>query len=503
MWLPLSLQLFLFLLLLLLLLSVAVTCGSYWRRRGVAGPYGFPLVGNMLHFALGLRSYGDVYARLYNSYSSLSYVGIYRLFNEPALLLRDQSIVRELLIGGHFTHCAENAIHVNVERDVLAAQNPFIACGEHWRKQRGELLPLFTPLRLRQTLPHIAAACHQLQKFVAQRNPRELACLEAKELATRYTLQVVASAVFGLNAQCLDPDDSSRSESRSEWLQLLGPLFQPSSWSLAETIALLHSPRLVQLMEYRYVPLDIQRWLRRQVAGSSSSKGNTLLNWLRARRDCDIEGHATTLLLEGYETSAMLLAFALYELAAHPTEQCQLQSELDAMAAHYDGQLLHPEALDALHYAEATLYETLRLHPAMPALLKRCTESFVLPSQQPDDVAAAAGLLVAKETVLIVPVQAIHLDPAIYPQPLQFQPKRFLQQPQQFGCRFLGFGAGPRMCPGMRFGLAQTKAALATLLQDYSVELANNCPPMAKSNVTFLTASKAGIWLRFRRRQAK
>ncbi|XP_060663348.1 probable cytochrome P450 308a1 isoform X2 [Drosophila nasuta] len=258
MWLPLSLQLFLFLLLLLLLLSVAVTCGSYWRRRGVAGPYGFPLVGNMLHFALGLRSYGDVYARLYNSYSSLSYVGIYRLFNEPALLLRDQSIVRELLIGGHFTHCAENAIHVNVERDVLAAQNPFIACGEHWRKQRGELLPLFTPLRLRQTLPHIAAACHQLQKFVAQRNPRELACLEAKELATRYTLQVVASAVFGLNAQCLDPDDSSRSESRSEWLQLLGPLFQPSSWSLAETIALLHSPRLVQLMEYR---ANWMRWL--------------------------------------------------------------------------------------------------------------------------------------------------------------------------------------------------------------------------------------------------
>lgn len=70
------------------------------------------------------------------------------------------------------------------------------------------------------------------------------------------------------------------------------------------------------------------------------------------------------------------------------------------------------------------------------------------------------------------------------------------------GCRFLGFGAGARMCPGLRLGLAQTKAALATLLRDYNVALANpQRPNVKKSKLTFLTACTGGIWLKLRRRE--
>ncbi|XP_034490351.1 probable cytochrome P450 308a1 [Drosophila innubila] len=470
--------------------------GSFWWRKGVVGPYGWPLVGNMLQFALGLRSYGDVYSRMYNENPTLSYVGIYRLFNEPAILVQDQQLLQELLIGENFEHCADNAIYVDVKRDLLAAQNPFIACGEKWRKRRGELIPLFTPLRLRQTLPHITAACQQLHKFVAhQLNNCDR--FETKELATRYTLQVIASAVFGLDSQSLNLNASS---GNSEWMALLGPLFQPGCWSLTDTIALLHSPRLVWLLGHRYVPLNVQKWIRRQVAGRSD--GNTLLNCLKDKHDCDIEGHSTTLLLEGYETSATLLAFALYELALNPSIQRQLQEEVDEVARYNGGRLLEPEALDALQYTEATLFETLRLHPAMPALLKRCTKSFVLPSQCKEKGENDARLRVPKDMVLVVPVQAIHLDPMLYQMPLSFQPERFMQKSQS-GCRFLGFGAGPRMCPGIRFGLAQTKAALATLLQDYNVQLSDKSQPVEKSNVTFLTASKGGIWLRFNCRRAK
>lgn len=490
------LLLLLFMILLLGISSCLAWQGSYWRRKGVAGPHGWPLVGNMLHFAIGLRSYGDVYTRIYNEHPTLSYVGFYRLFNEPALLVQDQQLLREILIGGNFTHCADNVVNVDRKHDVLAAQNPFIACGEHWRKRRSELVPLFTPLRMRQSLPHMTAACQQLQQFVAQHLTVGKR-LEAKELATRYTLQVIASAVFGLNAQCLDLDDSLGD---SEWLTLLGPLFQPGDWSLPNTIALLHSPRLVRLLSFRYVPLTIQKWIRRQVA--ERSDGSTLLNWLKDKPDCDIEGHATTLLLEGYETSAMLLAFALYELALNPSVQRRLQAEIDEVAGCNDGQLLKHEALEALQYAEATLYETLRLHPAMPALLKRCTQSFTLPAQSTVNRTNVKGLRVPKNMVLVVPVQAIHLDPMLYPQPLSFQPDRFMEQTHS-GCRFLGFGAGPRMCPGMRFGLAQTKAALVTLLQDYNVELVDKSQPVEKSKITFLTATKRGIWVEFHCRQAK
>jgi len=57
------------------------------------------------------------------------------------------------------------------------------------------------------------------------------------------------------------------------------------------------------------------------------------------------------------------------------------------------------------------------------------------------------------------------------------------------------------MCPGMRLGLLQTKAALATLLQDHCVLLADQDQARVEvSPLTFLTASKGGIWLRLERR---
>lgn len=176
-------------------------------------------------------------------------------------MVRDQRVLRDLLQGSNFAHCQDNAVFLDPRRDPQAVLNPFLARGQHWRQRRGELLPLFTPHRLRQTLPHIAAACGQLQRFVRRR--LSLDSFEAKTLATRYTLQVIASAVFGLDAQCLGSEQKEEEEGEEEkeddsslWLSLLEPLFQPNgAWSLAETIALLHSPLLGWLLQHRWVTL--------------------------------------------------------------------------------------------------------------------------------------------------------------------------------------------------------------------------------------------------------
>ncbi|XP_039499632.1 probable cytochrome P450 308a1 [Drosophila santomea] len=484
------------LLLLVLFILLAATLlfwkwqGNHWRRLGLEAPFGWPLVGNMLDFALARRSYGEVYQEIYTQNPGMRYVCFYRLFNEPAILVRDQELLRHILVSSNFANCADNAVYVDHQRDVLASHNPFIANGDRWRLLRADLVPLFTPSRMRQTLPHVTQACHLLRDQVP------LGRFEAKDLATRYTLQVVASAIFGLDAHCLGSREKVAPPSR--WLEWLAPLFQPSAWSLLETMALLHSSRLGCLIGHRYVPLPLQHWFRELVAARSG--GDNLLQWLaESKRGLEMEelaGHATTLLLEGYETSAMLLAFVLYELALNEEAQQRLHFELDAVAQRHAGNLLDQVALGELRYAEAALLEALRLHPAMQALQKRCTKSFTLPAQK----SGAGELKVHVGTVLVLPVQAIHLDSELYPAPKEFRPDRFLHQPPM-GCRFLGFGAGPRMCPGMRLGLLQTKAALATLLQDHCVLLADEGQCRVEvSPLTFLTASRKGIWLRFERR---
>lgn len=55
---------------------------------------------------------------------------------------------------------------------------------------------------------------------------------------------------------------------------------------------------------------------------------------------------------------------------------------------------------------------------------------------------------------------------------------------------------------GGRFGLAQSKAGIVTVLSKYSVHLADIAKkkPFEISPTTFLTSAKDGIWIKFKRR---
>jgi cytochrome P450 len=101
--------------------------------------------------------------------------------------------------------------------------------------------------------------------------------------------------------------------------------------------------------------------------------------------------------------------------------------------------------------------ESLRLHPPLVILGKRCTKDTEL------ELAKDKKVTVEKGTPVIVPVYSIHRDPDVYPNPEVFDPERFSEENggvkhYKDKSAFLGFGDGPRICLGMKFALAQSKA---------------------------------------------
>lgn len=66
---------------------------------------------------------------------------------------------------------------------------------------------------------------------------------------------------------------------------------------------------------------------------------------------------------------------------------------------------------------------------------------------------------------------------------------------------FLGFGEGPRICLGIKFGMAQSKAAIASLLSRYTIKLSpRTIEPLTFSKKAFVLTSENPIYLNFEKR---
>ena len=72
--------------------------------------------------------------------------------------------------------------------------------------------------------------------------------------------------------------------------------------------------------------------------------------------------------------------------------------------------------------------------------------------------------------VLIGCIQAVHERPDLYPDPLRFDPNRFLDRSYGPG-EFLPFGGGARRCLGAALAVYEMKLILASLLQHLSLSL--------------------------------
>jgi cytochrome P450 len=88
--------------------------------------------------------------------------------------------------------------------------------------------------------------------------------------------------------------------------------------------------------------------------------------------------------------------------------------------------------------------------------------------------------------MLISPsIYLTHHRADIYPEPKQFKPERFLER--QFSpYEYLPFGGGNRRCLGLAFAMFEMKLVLATVLSDYSLELAERRPLLpVRRGITF------------------
>jgi cytochrome P450 len=329
---------------------------------------------------------------------------------------------------------------------MLGEGSMLVVFGEPHRRQRKLMQPPFHGDRMRE---YGSAMREVTLSALSHLEPGDE--VRAHQLTSMISLEVILRTVFGLEGDALEHGRQVLSRMLVGLSPLLlfsrqfqHPLFPPWRRFLAA------QAELTQLIEREVT-------VRRERGAHGQDIFGMLLD---ARWDdgaplstIELRDHLLTLLLAGHETTAISLAWAVHDVYRDPAVLRRLRDELDAL-----GSEPAVEALAKLPFLGAVCDESLRFRPIITDVLRTLLVPFEYGGfQLPAGVAAS------------VAVEAIHSDPALYPEPDQFRPERFLER--KFSpFEFLPFGGGHRRCLGAAFSNFEARIVLGTLVSRFDLE---------------------------------
>ncbi|XP_019265703.1 PREDICTED: cytochrome P450 76C1-like [Nicotiana attenuata] len=159
-----------------------------------------------------------------------------------------------------------------------------------------------------------------------------------------------------------------------------------------------------------------------------------------------------------------MVEWVITELLNNPGIMAKVQQELKHVVGMNN--TVEESHLLKLHYLDAVLKETLRLHPALPLLLPK----------RPSQSATVGGYTILEGTKVFLNVYAIHMDPQVWENPTKFQPERFLSRSTNLNYtgnnfKYLPFGSGRRICAGLPLAEKMLMFVLASLLHSFDWKL--------------------------------
>ncbi|XP_020281897.1 probable cytochrome P450 6a13 isoform X2 [Pseudomyrmex gracilis] len=483
---------------------------DFWKCRGV--PYKKPtvLVGNFASLLLFRKSQPEGVKEMYQWFENEKFFGAFRV-RSPVLILRDPDLVKSVFVKD-FAFFVNRGIPVNNAKDPLSA-HLFNQEGRKWKSLRSKLTPAFSSGKLKQMFYLLAECGEELQKLI-DASCSSSTVVEVRELAAKFTIDVIGSCAFGIQINSLTNNES---EFHRAAKRLTKPSYKITLWRMLRTAM----PGLYRLLGVQLVDPSVTAFFKdvvsqmidqRESAGATRHDFMDLLieiknktapkNEGESARICgnedvekDIELDENTIAAQafmffaaGYETASNTIAFCLYELALNPEIQETARREMRVVMEKRDGRLTY-EAVKEMKYLDMVILETLRKYPPAPLVSRKSEYNYRIPNSK---VELPAGMRV------IVPIYGFHHDPNYYPDPMTFDPERFTEENKRrrHPYTYLPFGEGPRNCIGMRFALLQIKMGLIAFLTNHRVEICRKTiVPIKFSRRSLVTTSEAGFWL--------
>jgi cytochrome P450 len=360
---------------------------------------------------------------------------------------------RQILAGGEDDFVSEFGF--DVIAPLIGKGSLLLTSGDRHRKDRKVLSPTFTGSRMRSYADSVVeAAERELDTW------SEGSSIALRVSMSNISIDVIIRSVFGVRA---DSDVKAMREAIYNAVVDINPALVFFKFLQRAPFGLGPWARFLKRMK----TLDDLIYAQIREARSQEEPGTDVLSRMIAARyddgehmaDLAIRDNLVTLLIAGHETTGTTLAWALYELLRKPEVLERVRKEIESL-----GSAPAADAIAALPLLGAVCQETLRMHPVLPEFFRTVRDEYEIDGYRiPAGVTLAAGII------------AIHRDPELYPEPLEFRPERFLER--RFAVHEMAsFGGGHRYCIGASFAMNELKLVIATVLMRADLTLALERP---------------------------
>jgi hypothetical protein len=356
----------------------------------------------------------------------------------PFVMLTDPAEIKELFTApADVLHPGEGA---RILEPVVGTNSVILLDESAHLSQRKLMLPAFHGEKMEKLSDLVA----EVTEREVENWPRETPIALHPRLQA-LTLEVILRAVFGL-----DP----------------GPRLEAIRTRLTEILDIGSKP-LGLIPQLQRAPFGFGPWARfdelsaetdaliyeliDERRGADEERDDVLSMLLEARHedgspmtDIELRDELMTLLVAGHETTASALAWAFERIARTPRVARRLTEAVDS-------------GDDA--YVTATIQETLRRRPVLPNVAPRHVNKPI----------TLGGWDYPEGISLVGNAYLVHHDPEIYPQPYEFRPERFLDEPPGT-YTWIPFGGGRRRCLGASFAQLEMKLVLQAVFARSAVQ---------------------------------
>ncbi len=385
---------------------------------------------------------------------------VHALWFGRAAVVSDPAAIRRVLLEN-----AQNYQKDWLQRRVLSSGltgGLLTAEASQWRTQRRALAPLFAR---RTVLSFTATMVAVVALLIDQLSAKDGQVVDLAVEITRVTLEILERTMF---SDGLGSDREDMRLAMKNYFETIGQIDPFDLLGIPAAVPRPHRWKVRPALRLFETAIDtITATRRRRVAENPDGAPRDILTFLLEARDAEtgaalseaeIRANILTFIAAGHETTANAIIWSLFLLSQSTEWRERVQAEAERVL---DGDA--ERIAERLVETRAVIDEANRLYPPITTISRSAL--------QPDEL---AGQPIKRGTLIAIAPYVLHRHRALWDNPDDFDPRRFLPGAREKIDRFayVPFGVGPRICIGQALALQEASIVVATIMRHFTLQLA-------------------------------